>query len=236
MKMLIKRSFSRFSMKYEKEAILQKEAGKYLIQFSEVNKKNFNKILDLGCGTGFLGEFLNKKLVGIDISKDMLKIAKEKNYFVLQGDIENLPLKNKSFDFILSNFSLHWLNLEMALKESSRVLKDNGYISFNIPIENSLQAIEDILGEKYFYFKSEKDILHLVKKYFQIEKLEKAKFIKTFSNGYEFLIHLHNTGVSINPNDKSFKKKKEIINKFKSYNLETILNYELLYIKGKTFF
>ena len=44
------------------------------------------KLLDLGCGTGLLGQTLKKKfgfvsLVGLDVSEDMLEKAKEKGVY-----------------------------------------------------------------------------------------------------------------------------------------------------------
>ena len=66
------------------------------------------KILDLGCGTGLLGPEIKKhcsKLTGIDLSKKMLKVAKQKNVYdnLIQSDIvhylSNMPL---DFDYYIA--------------------------------------------------------------------------------------------------------------------------------------
>jgi malonyl-CoA O-methyltransferase len=234
-KKLIETSFSRSCEKYEREAILQKKAGKYLIHFAGDNIKG--KILDLGSGTGFIGEFLDKELkenlIGLDISKKMLQLAKCKGYFVIKGDMEKLPLKNKSVDTVLSNFSLHWTNIDIAFKEIKRVLKDDGSIVLNIPVEGSLAVIKDILGKSFFNFLSPDEVIKLVENYFYLEKIEFIKFSLEFNNGYDLLLHLHNTGVTINPNETSLKRKREILKKFKEYKRNVELNYNLLFIMGR---
>jgi malonyl-CoA O-methyltransferase len=91
------------------------------------------KILDLGCGTGLLFEFLDRKnlnLIGIDISNEMLKISKAPK---ILGDIENLPFKTNSFNLVLSFTVIQNLpTVNKVLKEANRVLKSNGVLAFTI--------------------------------------------------------------------------------------------------------
>ena len=113
----------------------QKFASKFFI-----NKKA-KKILDIGCGTGFVaqtvGKYLNEQdeFFCSDISADMLEIA-EKNlssnnfknkFYFLKGSIEELNFEPNSFDFIIMNSVLHHLpDIEIFFKEVNRVLKING--------------------------------------------------------------------------------------------------------------
>ncbi|MFH7904053.1 MAG: class I SAM-dependent methyltransferase, partial [Candidatus Aenigmatarchaeota archaeon] len=84
---------------------------KVLEKFKHIQNK---KILEVGCGTATqLLEFKENFLVGIDISKKMIKYAienaKKKNvkiYFVL-ADARKLPFKEKTFDFVLSIATIH---------------------------------------------------------------------------------------------------------------------------------
>jgi len=84
------------------------------------------KILDLGCGTGLLGEFLDRKLIGVDVSFGMLKSGENREYFV-QGDMENLPFNDNTFDIVLS-FSavMNLADLKKGLLEAKRIIKKNG--------------------------------------------------------------------------------------------------------------
>ena len=99
---------------------------------------NVNKaVLDIGCGDGRWLTYLSKqgaiKCYGIDNSPAMIRKAKQTcldNLFFTQGDMQNLPYSNNSFDFILSTFSLMYFddqNLEKIASEINRTLKKSGF-------------------------------------------------------------------------------------------------------------
>jgi ubiquinone/menaquinone biosynthesis C-methylase UbiE len=118
---------------------------KYLKEIIPKNLKN-KVILDLGCGDGRWSEYLSKlgakKVFGIDISQDMLDLAKQRikdkllsNIKIIRADIQNLPFSNFSIDLAFSVFSLmYFRNLEAVIKEIGRTLKNGGhlYIATNI--------------------------------------------------------------------------------------------------------
>lgn len=92
-----------------------------------------DNILDLGTGTGSASIYLAEKfpksnITGIDISKGMLKKAREKaqekelkNIRFVEGDIFNLPFANNKFDLISV------ANAPFSLSEVKRTLKNEGY-------------------------------------------------------------------------------------------------------------
>lgn len=90
------------------------------------------KVVDLGCGTGRYSLYLDShghSVTGIDISKDMINVARSKNKRVkfLQGDMRKLPFNDNEFDFAISGLAIHYVkNLEETIKEYSRVLKPGG--------------------------------------------------------------------------------------------------------------
>jgi SAM-dependent methyltransferase len=92
-----------------------------------------SKILDLGCGKGFLMYEMQRilksnKIFGCDISKYAIKNSKKdlKNNVFYQDIRQKLKFDSKSFDLVLSINVLHNLqlkNLEFALKEIERIGK-----------------------------------------------------------------------------------------------------------------
>jgi len=125
---------SRYGAKEQKvTAKITKEVVSEL--FGDVKNKLF---LDCGCGTGRFLEFFTKKgsrVIGVDISENMLKIAKKKipNVNLSRADIFSLPFKNKVFDIILcSQVLTHLHNYKAPLLEMGRVLKDRGIIIIDI--------------------------------------------------------------------------------------------------------
>ncbi|MGB9873848.1 MAG: class I SAM-dependent methyltransferase, partial [Hydrogenobacter sp.] len=106
--------------------------------------------LDVGCGTGFASRGL-ERVVGVDISKGMARVYKERFGRVVLGNAEHLPFKDKQFDLVVSNFSLHWTDIKKSIPELIRVCK--GQLLLAIPIEGSLKELgfpfpqkEEVLG------------------------------------------------------------------------------------------
>jgi ubiquinone/menaquinone biosynthesis C-methylase UbiE len=100
-----------------------------------LSKYSFNSVLELGCGTGKNTKWLLTKaryVLGIDFSKEMLKIAEEKinNETVefKKADInKKWEIENKTFDLITSSLTLeHIRNLNHIFKQAHTQLKDNG--------------------------------------------------------------------------------------------------------------
>ncbi len=104
-----------------------------------VQKQKHNSILDIATGTGDLALSLAKlnanSIIGLDISKEMLSIGKQKvlsknlNHRIkmLSGDSEDLNFKDESFDIVTISFGIRNLeNIEKGLNEIKRVLKSKG--------------------------------------------------------------------------------------------------------------
>jgi SAM-dependent methyltransferase len=96
-----------------------------------------DKILDIGCGKGFLLYDFTKvvpgiEVYGIDVSSYAIENSKEEIRDRLQvGNATSLPWPDKSFDFVYSINTLHNLHnydLDKALREMERVGKKNKYL------------------------------------------------------------------------------------------------------------
>jgi ubiquinone/menaquinone biosynthesis C-methylase UbiE len=93
-------------------------------------------ILDVGCGPGYVSAAATERgvnAIGLDFSEEMIGIAKEKFPQVefRQGDAQNLPFANGTFDRVVANFALlHLADPERAMSEAARVLKTGGRFAF----------------------------------------------------------------------------------------------------------
>lgn len=102
-----------------------------------------DKILDLCTGTatnaiGISKSIPSTEIVGVDLSKNMLNVAKEKvekanikNINLYEMDATRLSFKSESFDKILLSLILHEMDEELRSKilaEAKRVLKKDGRI------------------------------------------------------------------------------------------------------------
>ncbi|MEM4391117.1 MAG: methyltransferase domain-containing protein, partial [Candidatus Diapherotrites archaeon] len=114
---------------------------------------NGKKVLDCGCGNGFLLALLSKKnpsavLFGIDPVKKFCKNAKNKlgNIAIIkQGSIYKVPFKNNFFDVIIVTEVLeHLKNPIKGLRELSRKIKKNGKIIVTIPNGSAFNATKKI--------------------------------------------------------------------------------------------
>ena len=138
-------NFNSWADSYDEDVKVDRGALKIYENYNKVLNKVYEKstitgenisVLDIGVGTGNLAEkFLenNYRVVGIDQSREMLRVAKHKypNLKVRLGEFLKIPFNDKVFDIIVSTYAFHHLNSEeksLAIKEMIRVLKDNGKI------------------------------------------------------------------------------------------------------------
>lgn len=96
-------------------------------------------ILDIATGTGdlaiMMGKNTNAKITGLDLSAGMLDVGRKKvkeaglenRITMVQGDSENLPFEDNTFDCATVSFGVrNFENLEKGLAEINRVLKPGG--------------------------------------------------------------------------------------------------------------
>jgi ubiquinone/menaquinone biosynthesis C-methylase UbiE len=95
-------------------------------------------VLDVACGPGYVSaavKELGAVPTGIDFSEKMVAIAKEMfpDIPFVQGDAQDLPFGDASFDRVLINFGLlHISHPERACAEACRVLKSGGRFGFTV--------------------------------------------------------------------------------------------------------
>jgi demethylmenaquinone methyltransferase/2-methoxy-6-polyprenyl-1,4-benzoquinol methylase len=173
----------------------------------EVGMVNPNLLLDVATGTGDVAintlkqlNNNNLRIVGIDISPEMLNIGKKKintegvsdKIEMLVGDSENLPFENNKFDAVTVAYGVrNFENLEKGLAEMNRVLKPNGKL---VVLEFSKPSMFPFRQLFNFYFKH---ILPTIGKLTSKDPRAYAylyESVQSFPDGSDFINVLHKTG------------------------------------------
>ena len=128
----------------------------FLIKIEKTLKKNnFNTFIDLGCGSGRVIDFFNKKFIGIDYfskhSAFCKKIFKnDTNIQVIQSDFTQLNLNNYNADCFFFNDPIsnkeESVNFLKRIKNSERLKKNSIFIFVNCDkkLLNSFNEVECI--------------------------------------------------------------------------------------------
>ena len=132
-KMQMANRFSKAAVTYDSFARLQQLVGEKL--FARNRERQFDQMLDAGCGTGFFSESLtsvSQQVLGVDLAAGMVDYAKQNhssNALWIQGDIEVMPFKPQSLDGIFSSLAVQWVeSLSGLLKEWYRLLSPGGEV------------------------------------------------------------------------------------------------------------
>ncbi len=147
---------------------------KRILEFVNINEGM--KILDLGTGSGYLSFPIAKNNPGCDvIGLDIVNAALEanrtradvdgiKNLSFVSYDGIDFPFEAKSFDLVVTRYSLHHFpDIEHSIGEVSRVLKSGGRLFISDPCPNECDTerfVDDYMrlkkdGHIKFYTKDE---------------------------------------------------------------------------------
>jgi len=104
-------------------------------------RKNIDLIVDVACGTGDMMDYWKKianksgrkigKLLGVDPSKGMVKVGKEKfpNFEFVISDATAIPIEKGSADILSISYGIrNVVERTEAFKEFARVIKTGGYV------------------------------------------------------------------------------------------------------------
>ncbi|TVP41275.1 class I SAM-dependent methyltransferase [Candidatus Nitrosocosmicus arcticus] len=123
-----------------------------------VNLQANDSVLDVACGygnTAITARRVGAKVTGIDITPKLLALAKGEEKIAgisgidwKEGDAEDLPFEDESFDVILSTFGhIFAPNQELAGKEMVRVLKKGGRLAFTSwPPELAVGKLSEVVS------------------------------------------------------------------------------------------
>jgi len=199
--------------------IIEKIEGEYQTSLSDTIKnsikvfkeKNYNKILDLGCGTGRNSLFFAQhgfEVFASDISKESIDILRNKihrkdifNINIYNFSFENIKFENDFFDAVVCTSVLHHAQLKdikRGIAEIFRVLKPKGCLILDMLSKDDLsyglgKAIEEntFVGSR----EGEEGIPHhytdiealkkLLEKFYEVN-IYKNEYIIDISGGKEY--------------------------------------------------
>lgn len=130
----------------------------WIINTINTRIRTFAKVLDVGCGAGFLCNPLainGHDVTGIDLSKESLLTAERfdetKKVKYLYGNALDLPFEDSSFDVVCAMDILeHVDDPKKLIQEASRVLKEKGLFFFHTFNKNFLSYLMVIKGVEWF--------------------------------------------------------------------------------------
>ena len=121
-------------------------AARVLDRLNDTNR-TFSMALDLG-GRGAIAPVLTARgiaVISADISAGM---ARQAGGIPLAADEEALPFGENSFDLIVAQLGLHWVNdLPGALIQLRRALRPSGLFIASLPLTGTLASLRTALAE-----------------------------------------------------------------------------------------
>ncbi len=129
-------------------------------------KRSEIKILDAGCGTGFLSQKLQTvgSAFGFDLSANALEFCSQRHLKnISRATVQQLPFETDTFDVVISADVLYHREVpedRKALLEFYRVLKPGGCLILNLPAFEFLRSAHDIaIHTQRRYTKKQLEIL-----------------------------------------------------------------------------
>ncbi|MEM3325513.1 MAG: methyltransferase domain-containing protein [Thermoplasmata archaeon] len=174
------RNFKEYEIWFEKNWIIFENEVNLLKSFI----KNKKIGIEIGVGTGRFAQILGTKF-GIDISLNMLRIAKMRGIEVLLAFGEKIPFKDETFDYATLIVTICFLNdPKKVLNEINRIIKKDGklYLAF-IESESKYGKYYEKLKENNVFYKEAKFYSSKqIKELLQDSKFEVVRWAQTLFN------------------------------------------------------
>lgn len=176
----------RVAIEYEQKRYRDPYSNRYHQWWTETMLQGLNltgRVLDNGCGVGLLGDYvLQHKLVGLDISSEMLASASDHVPNLVLGNSQVLPFTDNSFDLVVSRSLLHHLQKpEIAVAEIHRVLAPGGQLTLADTNTSLLSYLPRIIAKHGDHFSEDH------------ENMSRAK-IQTILDPYFTVTHIRYFG------------------------------------------
>ena len=145
----INNNFNNAAHSYSNYSLVQKYFANKLVHIIKELEPQIGKWFDLGAGTGYLADlleknFMNIKVQRIDFSPNMLKENKKNSQTILWDLNDDLPPSINNASLIISSFCFHWLNEpEKKLRKWYERLLPGGLLIVLFPNNKSFPEWKD---------------------------------------------------------------------------------------------
>jgi malonyl-CoA O-methyltransferase len=242
-KKFIKNRFAKALSSYNDNAVVQQRIHYKLIELLQLTgKTSFDRVLEIGCGTGGFTQQLtsicsaNEWIVN-DLFDDCIQNVSDcffdKSWQYLPGDAEQLTFPG-TFDMVTSASCIQWFNSpRLFVQRMAAQLTDGAVLLLNTYGQNNLFEISTITGKGLTYVSLEY-VKDWVNPHFDILCLQEEEIKLKFPNPMKVLHHLKSTGVTGTNTDLWTKKMlqnfcDEYVDRY-SVNSDVILTYHPVYL------
>ena len=145
----IKEFYDGFADEYDAVLFSSTVKAQYHFEAKKIFQKYHHttgSILDIGCGTGLIKDFLGDRFsyTGIDISSNMLKQALRRGFKVLLGVLEDiLPnIPDRSYDYALCLSTLYYIqDAHTIIEHLGRIARKGVLLSIDHMVDEYVQRI-----------------------------------------------------------------------------------------------
>ncbi|MBJ9951304.1 MAG: malonyl-ACP O-methyltransferase BioC [Pseudomonadota bacterium] len=199
--------FAQAGQSYPEQAIVQRKIARHLSDLiTQYGVGQYDKVFEIGCGSGNLTQLLIQKfnikdLILNDLYEDVqqhfnFNVISNPQVNWLIGDIEQLEFP-KNLNMIASSSALQWVNdLDAIFKQAFHHLTAHAELCFSSFGQHNLREIKSLTGQGLNYLSIEDLQAKLQNNGFEILHLSEQIEQLTFTHPKQILQHLKATGVT----------------------------------------
>jgi malonyl-CoA O-methyltransferase len=227
--------FSRFAHQYDQHNIIQAKVAKILVD--KLSLKSYNRVLDIGCGSGEVFKNLKDRkihfneLIAFDSSSPMLEIhPTEEHVIKICADFNNKnflkTLASLHYDLLISSSALQWSSdLDFTLEKLSLLSKRFHAAIFTSGTFRTLHNAAHISSPIYSAQTVQK---HILKHYADVS-FELHHFTLSFESTREMFKYIKKSGVSSGEKKLSYRETRQLMETYPLDHLE----FEVLFVEAE---